>query len=225
MKSIECRKKGDEMNKEMIESLTQMKRLVGDMEQIINRAPEPVKERWFFNTKSCTLISSWFQELKDHDKERGWIEITAEEKAYIETEPEPKAGFEWVLKVPEDGERWLCKKSRIESPKVGISSCPNERINGIRWTLVPVKVEPRFVEYDIIKDGLFYACSVGHLRDKDESVLFNLSDLPAIVGFAGYKFRLDDGTETDWLEDCPHIQRDGSPATPIKARFYVGGGK
>ena len=40
-------------------------------------------------------------------------------------------------------------------------------------------------------------------------------------GFAGYKFVRFDGSETDWLEDCPYIQVDGTPATPIAARFYI----
>jgi hypothetical protein len=57
-----------------------------------------------------------------------------------------------VLKIPVDGERWLCKKSRIESPKVGISSCPNERINGIRWTLV--KKEPEWRDGIALINGI-----------------------------------------------------------------------
>jgi hypothetical protein len=77
------------------------------------------------------------------------------------------------------------------------------------------------VEYDIIQDGLFYACSVSHLRDKDESVLFNLSDLPAIVGFAGVKFLLCDGTESSWTGCLTYHYEAKAPAKPIKARFFI----
>jgi hypothetical protein len=86
---------------------------------------------------------------------------------------------------------------------------------------LPEPVKPRFVEYDIIQDGLFYACSVSHLRNKDESVLFNLSDLPSIVGFAGVKFLLCDGTESSWTACLTCHYRANAPATPIKARFYI----
>jgi len=84
----------------------------------------------------------------------------------------------------------------------------------------PVK-EPRFVEYDIGQDGLFYACSVGHLQEGGESVLFNLSDLPSIVGFTGdVLFRYADGSE-QWRYTLTDRNRDGTPAKPIKARFCI----
>jgi hypothetical protein len=84
----------------------------------------------------------------------------------------------------------------------------------------PVK-EPRFVEYYIIQDGLFYVCSVSHLRKTDESVLFNLSDLPSIVGFAGVQFKESCGWITPWMTSLSYVGADHKPAKPIKARFCI----
>jgi hypothetical protein len=58
----------------------------------------------------------------------------------------------------------------------------------------------------------------------DEVDNIPLHEVDSIVGFAGYTFRLSDGTETEWLEDCPCLIED-KPAELVKARFYVGGGK
>jgi len=126
----------------------------------------------------------------------------------------------WCLSASDSG--WSCfKRTFFAVPSDYVFAEDRNELNGIRWTQVPVKVEPRFVEDAIIKDGLFYACSVDHLRKTDESVLFNLSDLPSIVGFTGLiLFRYADGSE-QWRYTLAERNRDGSPATPIKARFYI----
>jgi hypothetical protein len=162
------------------------------------------KERWFLHTESLTVHTFSTPECQTMaETEPGYIEITEDEREYLENKPEPVEGFEWVLKIPDKGEQHACKG------KYDIS-----RMNGIRWTLV--KKDP-FVEYDIQPAGHHWQVYIIHLL----RAVF-IDSLPGMVGFAGYKFKLSDGTETEWLEDCPCLIED-KPATPIKARFYVGG--
>jgi hypothetical protein len=199
--------KGDEM----IERLAQMKRLVGDMEWMINRNPEPSKERWFLDTKSMTVHTFGTPECQTAAlTEPGYIEITAEQKAYLETKPEPVEGFEWVLKVPEITTEKYCAFVSVQPSKP-------DSLNGIRWTQVPVKVEHRFVEYDIHSDGMEYYCVVPHAPCKS----YSLSQLPNIVGFTGdILFRDADGSE-QWRYTQIYRNRDGLPSKPIKALFYI----
>jgi hypothetical protein len=81
---------------------------------------------------------------------------------------------------------------------------------------------PKFVECPVF-DDCGWSCSVEHLRKRDESVLYSLHELPSIVGFTGdILFRYSDGTE-QWRCTLTDRSRDGAPATPIAARFYVKG--
>jgi hypothetical protein len=84
------------------------------------------------------------------------------------------------------------------------------------------KPSPKFVEYPIF-DDYGWSCSVEHLRKRDESVLYSLHELPSIVGFTGdILFRYSDGTE-QWRYTLTDRSRGGTPAIPIKARFYING--
>jgi len=181
---------------------------------------EPVKERWLLQKHTNQIVSvAQDYHYAGCDITNGWIEITAEQKAYIETKPEPVEGFEWVLKVPNER-----KKEKFMS--VGgalISDCRAlnmARLNGIRWTQVPVKVEPRFVEYPIYSGDVWWKCDIEH-----KNVVARLHELSSIVGFNGVKFLLCDGTESDWTGCLTYHYEAKAPATPIKARFFVGGEK
>jgi len=84
----------------------------------------------------------------------------------------------------------------------------------------PTKKDP-FVECNIAGEaGRYYCLITPPVCDEVDNI--PLHEVESIVGFAGYKFRLSDGTETEWLEDCPCLIKD-KPAELIKARFYVGG--
>jgi hypothetical protein len=173
-------------------------------------AEDRPKERWLFHIPSKTVYSyTWSQKQDNKD----WIKITAGQKRYLETKHE---GYE--LLVAKKGDRVICLACGREEI-CGTDFTSDCDINGIRWVKVPVKQEPCFVEYVISKNiDEEYICDVEHREH-----VKMLYELPSIVGFAGYKFFWEDGTETDWLEDCPFIQPDGTPATPIAARFYIKG--
>jgi len=182
--------------------------------------PEPVKEGWFFDTtyyrfhmgKPSSLLCG------------KWIEITAEQKTYLETKPEPVEFYEWVLKVPEageNGERWMGIGRPGQACLCGGAGCwpvNTEWLNGIRWTQVPVKSP--FVEYDIRNVDGFYLCTVDHI-----CYVAELCDLPSIVGLAGVKFLRPDGTVSDWMFSLGYyfFDEDGEriPCVPVKARFYI----
>jgi hypothetical protein len=189
-------------------------------------AEDRPKERLFFNTKSKDVVS-----VLPHNEHfvgtlLGWIEITAEQKRYLETKPEPVAGFEWVLKVPESGETIMSPDQFTGSPK-HIRTWPHEfgcqidYLNRIRWVKVPVEQEPCFVEYPIFysESRMAWMCIVEHQKMNDRF----LHELPSIVGFTGdILFRYSDGTE-QWRYTLTDRSRDGTPATPIAARFYING--
>jgi len=101
--------------------------------------PEPEKEQFAFNTKSKVIYSRPVS-LREHDTRAGWIEITAEQKAYLETKPKAEAGFEWVLKVPVIKDQIWCLSCLKEETCV-ISYYATFAINGIRWVKVPVKAQ------------------------------------------------------------------------------------
>jgi hypothetical protein len=168
--------------------------------------PEPVKERWVFDTETKEVLLFHNTMLADYRR----IEITAEQKAYLEAKPEPVEGFEWVLKVPEKGDNWMAE--------CGFVCCgdpnPDMSLNGIRWTQVPV--EPRFVEYPIFFGDVWWKCAIEH-----KNVVARLHELLSIVGFTGdVLFHYADGSE-QWRYTLTDRNRDGTPATPIKARFYI----
>jgi hypothetical protein len=176
-------------------------------------AEDREEERIMFNTVTKEILLE--KEYRQHDLdclEPGWIEITEDERKYLENNPSPVEGFEWVLKAPEKGEEHLSREG------YNTTQTPRANMNCIRWTKVPVEKDS-FVEYDIEPEADFWRVSVDHLARR-----VNVDELPGMVGFAGYKFRLSDGTETEWLEDCPCLIED-KPAELIKARFYVGGGE
>lgn len=84
----------------------------------------------------------------------------------------------------------------------------------------PAKEPSKFVEYPVFihdRYTLGYRCVVSHIHNSEVP----LHKLTSIVGFAGVKFRHDDGYETSWIEALNFIQADETPATPIAARFYV----
>jgi hypothetical protein len=190
-------------------------------------AEDRVNERWAFNTHwhNITPIvkgTLWTQET-DVD---GWIEITAEQKEYLENKPKAEAGFEWVLKAPESGETIMSPDQFTGSPK-HIRTWPHEfgcqidYLNRIRWVKVPVEQEPCFVEYPIFysESRMAWMCIVEHQKMNDRF----LHELPSIVGFTGdILFRYSDGTE-QWRYAITDRNRDGTPATPIAARFYING--
>ena len=84
------------------------------------------------------------------------------------------------------------------------------------------KEELCFVEYPITvvdKYTLGYRCVVKHIHNSEVPI----HKLPSIVGFTGdILFRYSDGSE-QWRYTLTDRNRDGTPATPIKARFYING--
>jgi len=65
------------------------------------------------------------------------IEITAEQKDYLENKPFAEEGFEWVLRVPVKGDRYLsCGGYYYVS--FNDTEINTRFINGIRWTRVRV---------------------------------------------------------------------------------------
>jgi hypothetical protein len=85
--------------------------------------------------------------------------------------------------------------------------------------MVPVKQEPKFVEYPIHTKGIYYECRIKHLDFDAYSY-----ELPSIVGFAGVKFKLNDnGLESNWTGNLTYHYETKEPATPIAARFYIKG--
>ena len=190
--------------------------------------PEEPKERWFLNIKSLMLLSSTFCE---HDLgkvaiDSGWVEITPEQKAYIEKKPEAEDGYDWVLKLVEKDDRYLDSNGKLIKVCYGsISNC----VQNIKWVRVTVEKNGQWVEYPIIQKGSEHICILdGKPRWSGE---FNLYQLPSIVGFGGVQF-LNAGNEwhmkinalwDDYNALCDY-RNDGvpcNPATPIKARFWV----
>jgi hypothetical protein len=84
------------------------------------------------------------------------------------------------------------------------------------------KQEPCFVEYPVFVSDiktLGYRCVIKHCSSAEVP----LHKLPSIVGFTGdILFRYSDGTE-QWRYTLTDRSRDGTPATPIAARFYING--
>jgi hypothetical protein len=116
---------------------------------------EEPKERWFFNVHSKNITKDTI--LCDDDIDAGWIEITAEQKAYLETKPKAEAGFEWVLKVHEQGyARWM----DFNGDYCGYGVVTDEELNHIRWVRVPVKVESKFVDGVALINGIEVPCLV-----------------------------------------------------------------
>jgi hypothetical protein len=192
-------------------------------------AEDSVKERWFFNTDTMSVENGPTEDLEKIDRMCSQrctrIEITAAQKLYLETKPETVDGFEWVLKVPESGETIMSPDQFTGSPK-HIRTWPHEfgcqidYLNRIRWVKVPVKPSSKFVEYPIYIDEGEYRCNVKHHNNSGRA---GLHELPSIVGFTGdILFRYSDGTE-QWRYTLTDRSRDGTPATPIAATFYVKG--
>jgi hypothetical protein len=76
-----------------------------------------------------------------------------------------------------------------------------------------------WVEYPVKDCSGTYHCYVDHKRTN-----YLLSRLPDLVGFAGVQF--EGGGETFWMCVCQSGgSNENKPATPIKARFYVGRGE
>jgi hypothetical protein len=105
--------------------------------------PEPEKERWFFNPSAKTVHTDYGEggKLLNHCirgvAERGWIEITAEQKAAIENNPNgyeyrPINKYEWFIGA--DGKMYQHKGSD------GLS---------MFFVRVPVKVEPKQIQHEI----------------------------------------------------------------------------
>jgi hypothetical protein len=94
--------------------------------------PEPVKERWFFNTKTKKIISDLIYRRHDLDCfEESWIEITAEQKAYLETKHE---GYE--LRKPMFGDFCI----ELDGSKRHVHSIPPlKTIGGMLFVKVPIK--------------------------------------------------------------------------------------
>ena len=95
----------------------------------------------------------------------------------------------------------------------------------------PVKVEPKFVEYAVYNDRGVWKCEVLHRKEQ-----LALGKLSCIVGFAGVKFK--EGGRTWHMNTVALIDEHGAftdyenvngdrtkPATPIAARFLIGGDK
>jgi len=148
--------------------------------------PEPVKERWFFDTTHYR-----FRMGKPSSLLCGkWIEITAEQKAYIETKPEPVEGFEWVLKVPDFEGRHIPRPLGSDNYTGG--GLGRSWLNGISWRKVPVKVAPRVVEYDIKPvAGIYRVCRQletenAALKSAVEELMDELSRLQSVVGEEDY---------------------------------------
>lgn len=181
----------------------------------MNRQEQQVKERWFFNVIS-NRVSKGFIDVEGND----WIEITAKEKAYIEAKHE---GYE--LRETDGSDDFI---SFAETTPWALLC--------IRWVKVPVKQEPKFIEYVISKNiDEEYICDVEH-REQVKM----LYELPSIVGFAGVKFEgqksaewcmfttafvTDKGVPCAWTLNDDGTQVANVPATPIAAMFYIKGEK
>jgi len=98
-------------------------------------AEDRAKGQWLFHIPSKTVYSySWNDQMKSSD----WIEITADQKAYLETKHE---GYELRKQMFGD----LCIE--LDGGKRHIHSIPPlETIGGFLWVRVPVEVEPSIEE-------------------------------------------------------------------------------
>jgi len=98
--------------------------------------PEDPKERWCLNLSTLLIMRGDNPQYMASD----CIEITAEQKEYLETKPKAEDGFEWVLKVAERNSACL---SLDGGAVVTVQYVCTRVLNGIRWVKVPVKVEPK----------------------------------------------------------------------------------
>jgi len=211
---------------------------------------EALKENvfpWFFLTinKRELLTSNWENVLVRHknDWQKPWFPYRKlDDGCVVRLSPdfhlpapavEAPAGYRIVsmedrkrCKYPEDCvvvfERYIKGTFCISTDSLGWSSSglifavPSDYV----FSEDRVKPSSKFVEYPvyILEDGYF--CDVKHIC---ESTSFSLTNIQSIVGFTGdILFRYSDGTE-QWRYTLTDRSRDGTPATPIAARFYING--
>lgn len=96
--------------------------------------------QWFFNviekraSKKSEFTARDYSDFNYHD----WIEITEKQRRYLQTKPEPEEGFDWALKVPENGDYYLSSYTGdVNEYQEGDTNGSNF-LKGIRWVRVPV---------------------------------------------------------------------------------------
>jgi len=74
------------------------------------------------------------------------IEITPEQKDYLENKPEAVEGFEWVLKEMDKGDYVTSSRGLQFRIKTLPKPASTYSLKGIRWVRVPVEVKPDIAE-------------------------------------------------------------------------------
>lgn len=142
-----------------------------------------------------------------------YVEISKEEFDYVARRP---VGH--TLKKVETGDSGIDRGGR-KTKGLFFIGCESF-LFGYRW--IEVKPEPRFAEAPIlVKEGRYYADLTGLKLDR-HSAHVRLSRLPDYVGFAGIKFRRQDGTTSAiWTPFLTDNTFDNKVLVPILARFKL----